>query len=199
MRFKIVKNKEFLSKPTDHVGIPEGEEIAVNLFDVLKKSGGIGLAANQIGIRKSVCVVNVKEPLVLINPKIVSKSEEKVIYAERCLSIPGKIVNTIRHTSVTVSADNLANERVFKRDMDLTYENAKIDHGLLECVCVQHEIDHLNGVLITDPSVRYLINASPTKVTFGRNDKVMIQKDGETKQIKYKKYEEYMNQGWKLI
>ena len=60
--------------PVSALSYGEGEDIAKQLLDELKNSeGGIGLAANQIGINKRVCVINVKEPLVLINPKIVEK------------------------------------------------------------------------------------------------------------------------------
>ena len=62
--------------------IEEGEEIAAKLLKELtnSKESGIGLAANQIGINKRVCVINVKEPLVLINPKIVKKSKEQFVF-----------------------------------------------------------------------------------------------------------------------
>ena len=62
---------------------------------------GIGLAANQIGINKRVCVINVKEPLVLINPRIVEHSEEQFMFAEGCLSFPGKHVRTGRYSRKT--------------------------------------------------------------------------------------------------
>ena len=69
----IIEDIEELKKPCEVVSIKEGEEIAVKLLHELRNSEipGIGLAANQIGIQKRVCVINVKEPLVLINPKIV--------------------------------------------------------------------------------------------------------------------------------
>ena len=71
--------------------VEEGEEIGAQLLKELTESeNGIGLAANQIGINKRVWVVNVKEPLVLINPKIVEKSEEQFIFPEGCLSFPDK-------------------------------------------------------------------------------------------------------------
>ena len=66
--------------------VEEGEEIGAQLLkDLTKSKNGIGLAANQIGINKRVCVVNVKEPLVLINPKIVEHSEEHFVFPEGCL------------------------------------------------------------------------------------------------------------------
>ena len=104
----IITNKSKLETPCEIVSIKEGEEIAVRILHELRNSKikGVGLAANQIGINKRVCVVNVKEPIVLINPKIVEKSEETFIFPEGCLSFPKKYVRTLRHTSVTVEADN---------------------------------------------------------------------------------------------
>ena len=62
--------------------VEEGEEIGAQLLKELAESkNGIGLAANQIGINKRVCVINVKEPLVLINPRIVERSKEEFIFA----------------------------------------------------------------------------------------------------------------------
>ena len=71
--------------------IEEGEEIAAKLLKALSESkNGIGLAANQIGINKRVCVINVKEPLILINPEIIGSSEEWFVFPEGCLSFPNK-------------------------------------------------------------------------------------------------------------
>ena len=71
----IVTDKSKIQEKCLPTTIEEGEEIGIKLLDELRKSNsGIGLAANQIGINKRVCVINVKEPVVLINPKIVEKS-----------------------------------------------------------------------------------------------------------------------------
>ncbi len=68
----IIKDKNKLNTSCEIVSVKEGEDIAANLLQELRQSeGGIGLAANQIGINKRVCVINVKEPVVLVNPKIV--------------------------------------------------------------------------------------------------------------------------------
>ena len=68
----IIKDKNKLTIKCTSTSIKEGEDIAVRLLHELRQSeSGIGLAANQIGINKRVCVINVKEPIVLINPKIV--------------------------------------------------------------------------------------------------------------------------------
>ena len=79
----IIKDKTKLQEKCLPVSIKEGEEIATKLLHELRQSeDGIGLAANQIGIQKRVCVVNVKKPLVLINPKIVEKSKEQFVFPE---------------------------------------------------------------------------------------------------------------------
>ena len=91
----IIKDKNKLQEKCSPVSIKEGEEIGVRLLHELRESeNGIGLAANQIGINKRVCVVNVKEPLVLINPKIVEKSKEQFIFPEGCLSFPDSKIKT---------------------------------------------------------------------------------------------------------
>ena len=105
---EIIKDDDQLKikcKPCDSVD--EGNAIAKDLLETLNASGnGIGLAANQIGINKRVCVINVKEPIVLINPKIVEKSEEMFAFIEGCLSFDNTTVKTARHKHVTIEADN---------------------------------------------------------------------------------------------
>ena len=87
--------------------VEEGENIGAQLLKELTNSQGcIGLAANQIGINKRVCVINVKEPVVLINPEIVEKSEEKFGFMEGCLSFPGEAIKTMRYKWVKIQALN---------------------------------------------------------------------------------------------
>src|SRR5674476_700655 len=87
---EVVQDETFLRVPCDTVSIEEGEEIAAKLFRVLTARGdGYGLSANQIGIQKRACVLNVKTPIYLINPKIIDASGS-LIYYESCLSFPGK-------------------------------------------------------------------------------------------------------------
>ena len=97
----IINDIEKLKTKCQVVSLSEGEEIGVRLLHELRQSkNGIGLAANQIGINKRVCVVNVKEPLVLINPKIVEKSKEQFVFPEGCLSFPDSKLKTMRHESI---------------------------------------------------------------------------------------------------
>jgi peptide deformylase len=204
MSYKIVKNKDYLHKKTEPVtSIEEGEAIAKQLIEALDQlSNGLGLSANQIGIPKSVSVIRVKkdnDPLILMNPTITEYSKEKLVFTEGCLSLPGKLTNTVRSTKVTVSTLNHANPIPFGPEVEpITQESVRSDYGILEAVCVQHEIDHLNGVLMTDEGVRYN-PPSEKKVKYGRNDKVMVEKNGETQYIKYKKAEELLSDGWKIL
>ena len=169
------------------------DDISAKLLDGLKTYGGIGLSANQIGLDLRACVINVVDPLVLINPRIVEVSQDTVAYAEQCLSIPKtmrKPIKTVRHKSITIECDNLGTV-VFSPDNKIGNwkdgEEFFQDLGLLECVCAQHEIDHLNGVLITDPIRRYNPTYYAPK-TYGRNEMVMVKlPNGETEFMKYKK------------
>ena len=183
----------------------EIDEISVILLQELKKHGGIGLSANQIGIDKRACVINVKEPLVLINPKVVEVSEDTVAYVEQCLSIPKsmrKPVKTVRHKTFTIECDNLG-KVIFSPDSEKgTWETSEeffSDEGLLECVVAQHEIDHLDGKLITDVDRRYTETIIRTK-KYGRNERVMVKlPNGETEFMKYKKAQPLLEQGAEIL
>ena len=179
--------------PVSAFNFGEGEDIAKQLLDELKNSqGGIGLAANQIGINKRVCVINVKEePIVFINPEIVERSEETFVFPESCLSFPGKHIRTLRHTSITVKADNHEGKLMFTAD-------SKDINDAFECVCVQHEIDHLDGITMFDREFKQEPWKRKSK-KIGRNDKVLIAKGTESKTIKYKKAEPLLDDGWTLV
>jgi peptide deformylase len=170
------------------------DDITLKLLDGLKQFGGVGLAANQIGLNVRACVINVKEPLVLINPRVTDVSNDTVAYVEQCLSIQktmDKPVKTIRHKSFTVECDNLGTvvfspDYVEGREWKDSNEFFN-DSGLLECVVAQHEIDHLNGILITDEKRRYTTTVIAPK-KYNRNDMVMVKlPNGESEFMKYKK------------
>ena len=142
------------------VSVEQGLAIAEELFQILNKRGdGIGLAANQVGIDASVAVVNVKEPIVLINPKVVKK-EEETRYYEGCLSFPKKGCHTKRYKTVEVEVDNM--------ESNMTFGAGDTDLDLLESVCVQHEVDHLNGMRILDRAMELTIRRDKPKI--GRNE-----------------------------
>ncbi len=178
------------------------DEISITLLQELKRHGGIGLSANQIGINKRACVINVKEPLVLINPRVAEVSEESVVYVEQCLSMPKtmrKPVQTVRFKTLTVECDNLGTV-IFSPDSKeewKTSEEFYNDEGMLECVVAQHEIDHLEGRLITDR--RYTQTITRGK-KYGRNERVMVKlSDGSTEFMKYKKAEPLLSQGAEIL
>jgi peptide deformylase len=188
----IIKDKSKLTTRCEPTNIKDGEEIAVRLLHELRNSeeGGIGLAANQIGINKRVCVINVKEPLILINPEIIERSEKEFIFPEGCLSFPNKKVRTKRNISIKVKADNHKETLSFSAD-------SKEMNDAFECVCVQHEIDHLDGITMFDREFKQVpIKREVKKI--GRNEKVMITKGSESKTLKYKKAESLLEDGWVL-
>ena len=191
----LIKNPSKLQKRIEPSSLTQEQidDISVKLLDGLKTYGGIGLSATQIGLDVRACVVNVIEPLVLINPRIVEASQDTVAYVEQCLSIPKtmrKPIKTVRHKSITIECDNLGRVVFGPDNVVGNWKDGNEffnDMGLLESVCAQHEIDHLNGVLITDPIRRY----NPTFYApkkYGRNEMVMVKlPNGETEFMKYKK------------
>jgi peptide deformylase len=171
--------------------VEEGEEIGTQLLKELTESkNGIGLAANQIGINKRVCVVNVKEPIVLINPKIVEHSEEHFVFPEGCLSFPNKHIRTKRYSSIVVETDNHKDKLSFSADSEDI-------NDAFECACVQHEIDHLDGITMFDR--KFVSEPYKAPKSYGRNEKVTITDGGETKVMKYKKAQLLIESGvWKI-
>ena len=154
------EDNPLIQKKLKEVSVEEGMEIATKLFQILNERGdGIGLAANQVGIDAQVAVVNVREPLVLINPEIVSK-DNQIDFYEGCLSFPGKGVHTKRYETVEVKTAQVAGSWIFTgvetgetgtgswEDKNKSKNDKEL--RLLEAVCVQHEIDHLNGKLFVD-------------------------------------------------
>ena len=167
-----------IQKKLRKVTLEEGEKIAVELFEILnKRKDGIGLAANQVGIDAAVAVVNVREPIVLINPEIVSR-ETEIPYYEGCLSFPGKGCHTKRYETIEVKSDNVDGTMVFSgvdtgEEAKGTWEDGQQKQNrelrTLEAVCVQHEIDHLNGMRILDRAQELTIRRDKPKI--GRNEK----------------------------
>jgi peptide deformylase len=179
------------------------DTISDKLKKELEKHGGLGLSANQIGLTDRVCLINVKEPLILVNPRVTEASEQTVAYIEQCLSLDKsmrKPVKTVRHKSFTIECDNLGTV-IFSPDKTEWKDSNEFfgDEGLLECVCAQHEIDHLNGILITDTSRRYTETITRGK-KYGRNERVMVKlSDGSTEFMKYKKAEPLLSEGAEIL
>jgi len=151
------ENNPVINKKLREVSVEEGMEIATELFNILnERKDGIGLAANQVGIDAAVAVLNVREPIILINPKIEEQWDE-IDYYEGCLSYPNKGVHTKRYKNVIVKTAQSESGWYFsgvesskgKGSWEASTKQDQ-EQRLLEAVCVQHEIDHLNGMTIHD-------------------------------------------------
>ena len=165
-----------IQKKLRRVSIDEGMEIAKELFEILnKRKDGIGLAANQVGIDAAVAVVNVTTPYILINPEIVEAWDEIPFY-EGCLSYPGKGVHTKRYESVRIKTEQIEGEWIFSgvdrgESGKGSWEDDEVENDrelrTLEAVCIQHEIDHLNGIRCLDKAADTTIRVEKKP---GRNE-----------------------------
>ncbi|ABC89234.1 peptide deformylase protein [Rhizobium etli CFN 42] len=132
-----------LSKPIERVDA-DLQRLADDMLETMYDAPGIGLAAIQIGVPRRMLVIDVsregeeKQPQVFINPEIVKSSDDRSVYEEGCLSIPDYYAEVERPATVSVKyLDREGKEQMVEAD------------GLL-ATCLQHEIDHLNGVLFID-------------------------------------------------
>ena len=112
-----------------------------DMFETMYEATGIGLAATQVNFHKRIIVIDISdqcnEPICLINPEIIEKSGE-IEWEEGCLSVPDYYENVIRANDVKVQALNQHGE---------TFE---LEASEMLSVCIQHEIDHLDGILFVD-------------------------------------------------
>ena len=134
------------AEPVAHVD-DEVRALVEDMFETMYKAPGIGIAAPQIGVMRRVVVLDVAkrrdeeataEPMVLINPEITYASEETAVHEEGCLSIPDFYEDVERPAVI----------RVDFLDRDGKPQSIEAE-GIL-AVCIQHELDHLNGVLFID-------------------------------------------------
>lgn len=116
--------------------------IVDDMFDTMYDEKGVGLAATQVNIHKRIVVMDVSEnadqPRVFINPEIIKKSDATFVNEEGCLSIPGCYAKVTRHETVTVKA------------LDRDGNEFTLDGDELLSICIQHELDHLAGILFVD-------------------------------------------------
>ena len=151
MLYKVVRylNAPILERPVKAVtefDTPELHSLIADMFETMHDAHGVGLAANQIDVDQSVTVIDVSHaeadedeevepnPIVLINPRIIAKSGKQT-GEEGCLSIPGFREPVTRAKRVTVQAQNIKGETFEIHGEDLLAR------------AMQHEIDHLNGIL----------------------------------------------------
>jgi peptide deformylase len=121
---------------------PEIRQLVDDLFETMRAAKGVGLAANQVGVAQRVAVVDVGEelgpPLVLINPRIVEVGEETETAEEGCLSIPDIFADVDRAHTIVLEA------------LDREGQAYHIAVSGFKARAVQHEIDHLDGILFLD-------------------------------------------------
>ena len=132
-----------VSKPVDKVG-GEERKLMDDMLDTMYDAPGIGLAAIQIGVPKRIIVMDIsrdenkKEPRYFVNPIIKNKNEEKAKYEEGCLSVPDQFAEIERPNACEIEyLDYDGKKQLLKAD------------GLL-ATCIQHEMDHLEGILFID-------------------------------------------------
>ena len=141
------------SQPVDKVD-DLTRKLMDDMLETMYLAPGIGLAAIQIGVPKRIIVLDIskdpekKEPMYFVNPVIVSTSKNNITYEEGCLSVPGQFVEIDRPDRCHVKyLDYNGNYKEFKSE------------GLL-ATCIQHEIDHLEGILFID----YLSNLKKSMI-----------------------------------
>ncbi len=122
----------------------ETRKLMNEMLQTMYDAPGIGLAAVQVGILKKLVVIDIskneekKNPLFLINPEIVHQSKATSIYEEGCLSLPGQFAEIERPAECTVNY------------LDYYGKEKELNANGLLATCIQHEIDHLNGILFID-------------------------------------------------
>ncbi len=146
----------FLRKKSENVEKVDGDtrQLMDDMLETMYNAPGIGLAAIQIGVPKRVIVMDIskgeeKKPLYFVNPEIIWSSKEDATYEEGCLSVPGQFAEIDRPDKCHVKyLDYYGNKKELKAE------------GLL-ATCIQHEMDHLKGVLFID----YLSKLKKTLIT----------------------------------
>lgn len=143
-----LKGDDILRKKAKQVDVIDDKikELAGDMLDTMYANDGIGLAACQVGMLKALIVYDCtyieegaeKKPVVLVNPKIISKSKSMVLVEEGCLSFPNIFDNVERHEKIKVEYT------------DLDGKKCTINAKGMEAVVIQHEFDHLEGVVFLD-------------------------------------------------
>lgn len=140
MEFQTIGSKVLRYKSKRVANVDDAlRNFCCNLAKIMREKNGIGLSAPQVGLNKRIIIIDkVGEDWVLINPEVLWKSEDLIEFEEGCLSVPGEFDNVKRPESIKIKYRNLKGKPVIE-----------IIDGLMARV-VQHEIDHLDGILFVD-------------------------------------------------
>jgi peptide deformylase len=130
-----------IAKPVAHIDA-RIQQLATDMLETMYEAKGVGLAATQVDVHERLLVMDVSEardqPLVVINPRVIWKSETMMTGDEGCLSVPGFSGDVPRHAQIHIECEN---------EQGNTYT---IEADELMAVCIQHEMDHLNGKVYVD-------------------------------------------------
>ena len=137
---KILRQKSLLVKKVNK----EIQTLMDDMLETMYAASGIGLAAVQIGVPKKIIVLDIardyepKKPMYFINPEIVSSSKNKATYEEGCLSVPGQFAEIAR------------SDQCYIKYLDYNGQKKELNAQGLLATCIQHEMDHLKGILFID-------------------------------------------------
>lgn len=143
----LVAPHPVLKQVAREVALHEIETVKASLpamFSAMYKAPGIGLAAPQVGISKRFFIMDISEkdappePMVLINPEIIAESEDYSVHEEGCLSVPNQYADVERPASIKL------------RYRDINGHEVILEADGLLATCIQHELDHLDGILFVD-------------------------------------------------
>lgn len=159
------KKAERVTKIDDEI-----RKLLDDMLETMYADKGVGLAAPQVGVSKRIIVIDTEQrdedgnykpgrPMYLINPEIIYKSEEKILFCEGCLSIPGQSAEVERYESIKV------------RYLDYDGKEQEIEATDYPAVVLQHEIDHLDGILYIDRLSRLKRNMLLKKLEKYRNSR----------------------------
>jgi peptide deformylase len=131
------------ARPVMPDDMPRVQALLPRMFATMYRAPGIGLAAPQVGVGLRFTIVDLMpgdkvNPITLINPEVVARSDELATREEGCLSLPGQYADVTRPARVTI------------RFMDASRAKRQIEAEGLLAACLQHEIDHLDGILFVD-------------------------------------------------
>ena len=156
-----------ISKPVNNVGKDE-QSLMDDMLETMYAADGIGLAAIQIGIPKRIIVMDIswhkgeKKPMYFVNPVIKNKDNDKSIYEEGCLSVPNQFAEIERPKNCEVEYLNYKGEKKLLKA-----------EGLL-ATCIQHEMDHLEGILFIDYLSKLKKSMIIKKLLKNRPDRIVV-------------------------